>query len=123
MKLKSLALALATCSMVAVSACRSTSAAAAGDAATPSQQATTLRVVNQRFLDMTISVVPRSGAPLRLGNATGNATTTLRIPDHVVFGTTQLRFVADPIGGPGASVSQSILVTAGDQVTLTIPPG
>jgi hypothetical protein len=35
---------------------------------------------------------------------------------------TPLRFIADPIGGNRASVSQEITVVPGDTVVLTIPP-
>lgn len=83
---------------------------------------TTLRVVNQGFLDMNIYVL-RGAQRLRLGTATGNATTRLTIPASLIFGATSLQFRADPIGGPRASVSQEITVSAGDEVTLQIPPG
>lgn len=122
MRLKSLALALAIGSLLGVGACKSGSRSGAQNAAMPANSRTTLQVVNQRFLDMDVFVVPQNGARLRLGTATGNSTTNMVIPSSVIFGTTQMHFVADPIGGPGASVSQSILVTPGDQVTLTITP-
>lgn len=82
---------------------------------------TRLRVENQAFLDMTIYVY-RSSQRVRLGIATGNSTTRLTIPANLIFGATPLRFQADPIGGNRASVSQEISVSAGDEVTLTIPP-
>lgn len=121
MRFKNFALALALVLIAGPGACRRSAAHAAAEAANPAGP-TTLRVVNQRFLDMTVYVLPQVGARLRLGTATGNSTTMLTIPSQLIFGTTQLRFVADPIGGPGASLSQSILVTPGDQVTLTITP-
>jgi len=40
----------------------------------------------------------------------------------LVSGLTPLRFVADPIGGNRASVSQEITVAPGDTVVLMIPP-
>jgi hypothetical protein len=36
---------------------------------------------------------------------------------------TTLRFIADPIGSNRAGVSEEIMVTPGDSVVLTIPPG
>jgi hypothetical protein len=41
----------------------------------------------------------------------------------MVSGLTPLRFIADPIGGRRASVSQEITVSPGDTVVMTIPPG
>ncbi|MEO7712213.1 MAG: hypothetical protein ABIV10_04785 [Gemmatimonadaceae bacterium] len=82
---------------------------------------TTLRVENQAFLDMTIYVY-RSTQRIRLGTATGNSVTRLRIPANLIFGATSLRFQADPIGSTRTSISTEISVAAGDEVMLTIPP-
>jgi hypothetical protein len=84
---------------------------------------TTLEVTNQWFADMNIYVV-HSGQRLRLGLATGNATTDFVIPRAIVNGQSiQLRFLADPVGGMHAHVSEEITVSPGDAVQLTIPPG
>lgn len=83
---------------------------------------TTVRVVNQAFADMDIFALS-SGQRIRLGLATGNTTTTLAIPQYLVGGLTPIRFVASPVGGVGAPVSEEITVSPGDQVVLTIPPG
>lgn len=120
MRFKTLAVSLTLSLLLGVGAC-SHNSRSNSRAATP-RAASTLQVVNQRFLDMDVYVLPQNGARLRLGTATGNSTTNMRIPSSVIFGTTQLRFVADPVGGPGASLSESILVVPGDQVTLTITP-
>lgn len=116
--------ALALAALAGASACTTPAQTGAGaDAsANPSKAVTTIRVVNQAFLDMDVYVLPQSGARLRLGTANGNSTTTLAIPSNLVFGATQLRFIADPIGGQHAEVSTSILVSPGDQVVMTIPP-
>jgi hypothetical protein len=85
------------------------------------QEPTTLDVMNQGFPDMTIYVV-QSGQRIRLGLATGNATVQFVIPRAVVnTPATQLRFIADPIGGSRAPVSDEITVSPGDHVQLTIP--
>ncbi len=81
---------------------------------------TYLRVENHAFLDMTIFVY-RSSQRIRLGTATGNATSRLRIPNDLIFGSTPLRFQADPIGGSRQSVSQEISVSPGDEVIMMIP--
>ncbi len=82
---------------------------------------TTLRVVNQGFLDRDIYLLV-SSQRIRLGTVTGNSTAVLRIPKQYVFGASSLRFIADPIGSNGVAVSEEITVSPGDQVTLTIPP-
>jgi len=82
---------------------------------------TIVQVDNQGFLDMNVFAV-RSSQRLRLGTATGNNRTNLTIPPAIISGLTPLRFIADPIGGRRASVSQEITVSPGDTVVLTIPP-
>ena len=85
------------------------------------QPRTTIRVENQGFADMTIYAI-RSGQRVRLGQATGNTTTTFTIPANIIFGATPLRFLADPIGGRGTPISDEITVQPGDQVRLVLPP-
>jgi hypothetical protein len=85
-------------------------------------QPTVVEVDNQGFQDMDVYAV-RSGQRWRLGVATGTSKTKLTIPRTIVSGLTPLRFVADPIGGRRASVSQEITVEPGDTVVMTIPPG
>ena len=82
---------------------------------------TVIQVDNQGFLDMSI-YASRSGARVRLGTAGGNSKTSLQIPATIMSGLTSLRFIADPIGGNRASVSQEITVAPGDTVVMTIPP-
>lgn len=82
---------------------------------------TILQVDNQGFLDMNVYAA-RNSQRVRLGTATGNNKTNFRIPSSLVSGITPLHFVADPIGGRRASVSQEINVVPGDTVLLTIPP-
>jgi len=85
------------------------------------RQPTVVQVDNQGFLDMTIYAA-RSSQQIRLGIATGNGKTSFTIPPVLISGLTPLRFVADPIGGRRASVSQEITGAPGDTVVLTIPP-
>lgn len=123
MRLKTISLALALAGAGGVAGCTRTSTSGAGGTATPAE-ATTLKVVNQGSLDMDVYVLRAPvGQRVRLGTATGNSTTRMTIPNDVMIGSnTSLRFVADPIGGTRPSVSSSILVTPGDEVTLQIPP-
>jgi hypothetical protein len=81
---------------------------------------TVVQVDNQGFLDMTVYAA-RSSQRIRLGIATGNGKTNFTIPTVLISGLTPLRFIADPIGGNRASVSQEITVAPGDTVVLTIP--
>jgi len=122
MRFKPVALALALSCLAG--ACARTSSSGAGGTATP-EEATTVKVVNQGYLDMNVYVSRAPvGQRIRLGTATANTTTMLTIPSGVLFGAnTSLRFIADPIGGTRRSVSSEILVTKGDEVTLQIPPG
>jgi predicted small secreted protein len=80
-----------------------------------------IRVENQGFSDMTVYAL-RSAQRVRLGLAPGHANTVFTVPSALMNGLTQLRFIADPIGGARASVSEEITVAPGDSVTLTIPP-
>lgn len=86
------------------------------------QPTTVLEVDNQAGLDMTIYVVPTSGARQRLGMATAHTRTRITIPSRLIFGLTPLRFMADPIGGSATPVTQEITVQPGDTVVLQIPP-
>ena len=85
------------------------------------QEETIVVVDNRAFLDMTIYVL-RSGQRIRIGQAQSLAKTRLTIPHGIVFGSTQLRFLADPIGSNRTPVSEEITVTEGDEVTLVLPP-
>ena len=82
---------------------------------------TYVKVENRAYLDMTIYVY-RSSQRIRLGVANGNTTTKMLIPANLIFGSTGLRFQADPIGANRQPVSQEINVSPGDEVVLTIPP-
>lgn len=80
-----------------------------------------VQVENQGFTDMVVYAV-NGGQRIRLGLATGNSTKTFTIPRYLVRGAGTIRFLADPIGGNRAPVSEEMTVEPGDLVTLTIPP-
>ena len=82
---------------------------------------TTVRVQNQAFLDVAVYVV-RGGLRSRIGTVTGNSTAVLTIPKSLVLPLTQLRFIANPIGGRAQPVSEEITVSPGDEVALIVPP-
>ena len=85
-------------------------------------QRTVLKVENQGFPDMNIFVLPETSNRIRLGTVTGTSNAYFTLPASVVRGTRELRFQALPIATPRGPVSQSIVVTPGDTVVLTIPP-
>ncbi|MDQ3696433.1 MAG: hypothetical protein M3373_00190 [Gemmatimonadota bacterium] len=87
----------------------------------PRTARTTVRVENRAFNDMTIYVL-RGAERVRLGIATGHATTVLEIPRGIVTTAMGLRFLANPIGATGTPISDDITVRPGDEVTLMIPP-
>jgi hypothetical protein len=80
-----------------------------------------LEVENRGFADMVIYAVSGSQR-IRLGLATGNSTKSFPLPSSLIRGAGPLRFLADPIGGTRAPVSEEMVVQPGDVVTLTIPP-
>ena len=84
---------------------------------------TVLKVENQGFPDMNIFVLPETSNRIRLGTVTGTSNAYFTLPASVVRGTRELRFQALPIATPRGPISQSIVVTPGDTVVLTIPPG
>ena len=86
----------------------------------PDQPVTILEVDNQAALDMTIYVY-RSSERIRVGTATALARSHLRIPPNVLFGSTPLRFMADPIGANRLPITEELTVSPGDTVTMIIP--
>lgn len=102
-------------------ACRTAGSPDAPGSARVEQERTVLRVENRSFLDMVIYVL-RGGQRLRLGTAPGNSVARFTIPPRLIFGATSLQFVADPVGAAQQPVSESIVVSAGDEVVLLIPP-
>ncbi len=82
--------------------------------------ATTVTVDNRAPLSMDIFII-RGGQRIRLGTADALTTTKLTIPRGIIVGSTDVRFLADPIGGNRAPVSQTITVNEGDEVVLTLP--
>jgi hypothetical protein len=82
-----------------------------------------LTVENQEFPDFDIYVVTEGGLRLRLGLATGHATTTFEIPTTVVDGgAAHLHFIADPVAGQAAEVGEMVVVNPGDDIQLTLAP-
>ena len=88
-----------------------------------SAERSTLAVDNRAFTDMTIYLVESGGSRRRLGLATGLSTTVFTIPATVVGRGRELQFYVDPVGSDRTGTSNSLYVTPGQRVVLTIPPG
>ena len=114
MKLRSIA--LTAVAMFAATAC-----VTSGAGNMVPQEKTAIRVDNQSFADMTVYAL-RSSQRVRLGLAPGHTNTVFDVPRTLISGLTPLRFIANPIGGNHASVSEEITVAPGDSVVMTIPP-
>lgn len=82
---------------------------------------TILVVDNQAFNDMNIYVL-EGGRRVRLGLAVGNSQTRFTLPKYMVRPLTQLRFMADPIGSNRTPVSDEIMISPGEEISLRIPP-
>jgi hypothetical protein len=82
----------------------------------------TLTVENQGFTDMNIYAVSGTIGRVRLGQVVGNTTQRIPIPGYLVQSGGTIRFIADPIGASRAPISDEILVSPGDTISLTIPP-
>ena len=84
------------------------------------QPPTILEVDNRATLDMNVYVL-RGSERIRIGTAMALRTSQFTIPPNLIFGATQLRFLADPIGANRLPVSEEITVSAGDTVVLQLP--
>ena len=88
----------------------------------PPPPKTVVRVTNSDFLDAVVYVVLR-GQNVRLGTASSNATSTFVIPAQLVFGSTPLSFLVDPVGSSRRQASAEVLVDAGDELELRVAGG
>lgn len=103
--------------LVTIAACTAPGLAGGG----PEPQTTVLRVTNQSFDNVTVYVV-RSTMRRRLGMVNAISTQSFRIPPDMVLEANTLSFQTDPIGARREPVTQEMLVRAGDQISMTIPP-
>ncbi|MEZ4417079.1 MAG: hypothetical protein R3E10_15105 [Gemmatimonadota bacterium] len=78
-----------------------------------------VQVDNHNWLDMHIYLV-RDGILWPLGVVTGLNHDTFELPSLATLAGADLRLLADPIGGSGAYVSQSLVINPGDRVQMAI---
>ena len=88
----------------------------------PPPPKTVVHVSNGDFLDAVIYVV-QQGQRVRLGTATSNTTTMFVIPAQLVFSSTSLSFLIDPVGSTRRQSSGQIVVDPGDDVELQLSAG
>lgn len=83
-------------------------------------EAVRVRVSNHNWLDMHV-YASVNGQPLRsLGMVTAMGSAELRLPADLTVVGSDLRMVADPIGGNGIYVSRELLVNPGSEVVMVI---
>lgn len=81
---------------------------------------TRLVVRNESVLQMRIYAVTGSQR-VRLGIVSGNHRDTLEIPDYLVSGGRELRFLAEPLAGSNVEVSFTHFVQPGETIEIRIP--
>lgn len=108
---------LAAASVLAISSCGFAGRAQDDEFAEPEAREVTLRVRNHNFYDATLYALSAGGQRLRLGITRGNGeeTFSFRWP-HM-----ELRVVIDLLA-VGASFTESIAVSEGDELELIIRP-
>lgn len=94
-------------------------AAARGQPAPAPSRATTVRVENFNWNDVTVFVV-QNGVRTRLGTVTSMSTGSFRLPSQVLASTGSVRLLADPIGSSRGYMTEPILVRAGSQVAFNV---
>lgn len=77
-----------------------------------------VEVTNHNFLDVNLYAVGGSQT-IRLGTVTTNATQTFEVPAGLPL-SRGLRFLVDPVGSRSAYLSDEIIVSGGDVVSLVI---
>ena len=91
-----------------------------GEAARAEPAPVVVHVENHNWLDMHL-YASRAGGPLRsLGMVASMSSGTFRLPADLAASGTDLRMVADPIGGSGIYVSQPLLVSPGGEILVAV---
>ena len=93
-------------------------ASASADSTRPSR-AIQVQVDNQNFSDMNVYLVTR-GSRWLVGNVPGLTKATLTVPASLAPADQRVRLTAQPIGGPAATTTPTLVVPPGQQVYWTI---
>jgi hypothetical protein len=86
---------------------------------TQADDSVTVTVANRNWLDMHIYLSQANSTLSPLAVVGANQTEELSVPRHF-FNGTDVRLVADPIGGNGIYVSDVIIASPGDELYLTL---
>jgi hypothetical protein len=78
-----------------------------------------IRVVNNGWSDVDVYVM-RGPSRIRLGMVTSMSSSNFKMPPSFLNGSTDLRLHAHPIGGFDDFETQPLLVSGGQQVSLTL---
>lgn len=89
------------------------------EAPAPAKAATTLALQNTRAEPFDIYVSDGTRR-LYLGQARPLTTTRMRIPSTIVFPATTLQFIAVPLSGVGASITEQVTVSPGQTVHVML---
>lgn len=109
--------ALAIC--LAAPACSSLGSSAANGPLPPARAGTFVKVLNHNWSDMVVYAV-RSGTRHRLGVVTTNQSRRFRLPPGMETPGSDLRLVADPVGGRERFDSGTIHVSPGQTIQLSL---
>lgn len=110
----------AVAASLALGACAASGGAPPGGVDRPAvvREPPTVRVENHNWQDVVVYVVG-SGLRTRLGMVTSMNRAVFRLPRHVPI-TDNLRLMADPVGSVDGFVSESILVSPGQEIGLQV---
>lgn len=112
------AMLLATAGMILLLvACASSRGVQVGSQAV--DRAVAVQVHNENTSDMDVYAMS-GGQFVRLGTVTAMSSDTLSLPATAVQRGSDLRLLADPIGGFGAYLSDPVLVSTGDVIVMRI---
>ncbi len=111
--------ALALIAIILLSSCDSTT----GKSRKKQENNATLRVENNNGNDVMVSVL-KGAQRIRLGRVNSLTVRYFRIPQHLLFGDTELQFSAEPIGDSprGSSTSRRVYLSPGERFSFVIRP-
>ncbi len=77
----------------------------------------TVRVTNEDWLDVTVYAIYKARR-FRLGRVTTGNTEVFVVPEGLIVGATDLRFLGIPLASRDNRITEPIIVSPGDEVTL-----
>ncbi len=77
----------------------------------------TVRVTNEEWLDVTVYVIYHAKR-FRLGRVTTGNTEVFVVPEGLIVGATELQFLGIPLSSRENRLTEPLIVSPGDEVTL-----